>query len=208
MPRSAELLISFDGRNPKDGETYSAPMTVPPAAALIRIIAKAAGAWSPEKTVVARPLPDGSGGGGGAGGVPDPVSPEPPEAEPVILTTRQKTTSTAETFRFIEALRSAGLVRVWGGKVQVQGQRPNDWTTVSFGEGVGMSADGFLDLVNEARARCRNADVTIQVNRIGFQTGRQFISFADQAALDYESLDWEVGDGVTADEDISEEVMA
>ena len=94
------------------------------------------------------------------------------------------------------------------GKVQVQGQRSDDWTTLSFGEDVGMDANGFLDVVNETKARCRNADVTIQVNRIAFQTGRQFISFADQAALDYETLDWEVGDGVTADEDISEEVMA
>ena len=37
VPRGSEVLVTFDGRNPKDGAAYTGPMSIPPAAVLIRI---------------------------------------------------------------------------------------------------------------------------------------------------------------------------
>lgn len=193
LPRGAEVLATFDGSSPKDGQPLREPLPVPDTAQRIRLIARAAGAWS-EEIQLDPPRP----------GSRDPAGDEineprrPRDDLPVLLKTRQTTTSTQQTYTALEAMKNVGGVTVLGGKLDLKGDSDKAYCEFRFGDGIAIPAHEVATVLERLRrmpgitaAGAQAATAILCWHKLHFETGRAFCTFAEQAGLDWERLEWD-----------------
>lgn len=185
-PKSAEVLASFDGTSPKDGQPVTGPVILPSDCQRVRLIARAGGRWSDEANSVTVPV---KGGGGGGGGQERPKAPR--DDLPVLLKSRHGTNSTKDTYTVLEAFRAVGGAKVVGGKIDLKGATDKAWAKFSFGDEVSVPSEEVAQMLERLKALSGIEEASLGWNKVRFETGRAFVNFAGQAGLDWERQEWE-----------------
>lgn len=102
------------------------------------------------------------------------------EEKPVTWKRRQKQTATKETFDFLDRMKKHEAVAK-GPRVNVDG---SDWIELSAGPGITMDGEQLEKVVKYVRGLIDEGEVSVSVEALLFETGRQLTDWTDAAKVD------------------------
>ncbi len=181
LPQSADVRVSFDGRDPKGSAPVRSPILAPPDCDRVILVASVGDRHGEEVRI---PLV--------REGDTIRVVQTIKDDKPLVLKERQRFDTITKLTDAIEALSAVAGASVRGGRIEIGTDAADAYVEISFGDSVGMTAEKIRALMTDAgsAAGITPTKGSASFNEITFSTGKDYKVFADAMKLDFAALSW------------------